>query len=296
MTSRFELKDLGETSSYLGLGITTMEDSTLSVSQSRYISSILQDFNLENAHSVTTPLPESITIDDHPLPERETGFSVKRYQHGIGCLQHLVTMTRPDIARAVGILSQFNSKPTPKCFDGLLHVLKYLKSTINFSLKYPPAERLHRSIPELSDFSDSDWAGPHKTMRKSTSGYVFTVNNSPNSWRSAKQSCITLSSNEAEYVSLSDAAREAVWLRNLLSDLGVIINEPVPIHLDSNGASELVKIDGQTPRSKHTDVRFHYSRELYKSGLIALLHVNSKDNMADLLTKLFTAKSHHEQQ
>lgn len=260
---RLELKDLGGPRKLLGLESSRCGNNCLSVCQSGYIKSILDDFHLDTARKVKTPLPDTFVPDDSPVPEQEAGFTVKRFQHGIGCVQHLASVTRPGICRALSILTQFNAKPTPKCWLGLLHLITYLKSTHSYSLKFRPSSTtrpLH-----IRGYSDLDWPARRNTSRKSTSGFIFLVNDAPIPWKSSKQTCITLSSNETGYVALADASREGFWIRSLLLDLNLIGDAPISLHVDKNGALHLVEVDGLTSRSKHIDVRFHFTRELYKT-------------------------------
>ena len=124
------------------------------------------------------------------------------------------TATRPDIAAAVGVLSQYMSRPSKDHWIGVKHVLRYLKGTLMYGLKFSA----HEEEPELLGYSDVDWAGDVDT-RRSTSGYVFQIGSSTVSWSSKKQATVAKSSTEAEYVALSSATQEAVWLRGLMGDL-----------------------------------------------------------------------------
>ena len=124
------------------------------------------------------------------------------------------TATRPDIAAAVGVLSQYMSKPSKDHWTGVKRILRYLKGTLKYGLKFS----VHEEEPELFGYSDADWAGDVDT-RRSTSGYVFQIGTSTVSWSSRKQATVAKSSTEAEYVALSSATREAVWLRRLMEDL-----------------------------------------------------------------------------
>lgn len=196
-------------------------------------------------------------------------------------------MTRLDIARPVSVLSQFNSKPTPKCWQGLLRIITYFKSTVNLAWPFRAAPDGPSSVhPTLFGFSDYNWAGKLNTSRKSTSTFVFTLNGSPVLWKSSKQSRVTLSSNEAEYVALLDTSREALCLRSVLLDISLIAPGPITIHVDNKGAIDFVKLDGITPRSKHVDTPFHFSRELYKLKIISVVHSASADYLANGCTKL----------
>ena len=135
------------------------------------------------------------------------------YQSAVGSLQYLSTMTRPDISFAVSNVAKFCSKPSKEHWVAVKRIMRYLKGTLNYGLLYKK-NKLNTCV----GYSDADWAGDVND-RKSTSGYIFQVGGTAVSWKSQKQSCTALSTAEAEYVALSQAAQEAIWLRQLNSDL-----------------------------------------------------------------------------
>ena len=134
-------------------------------------------------------------------------LKVKRNEDG--------SIDRFNIAAAGGVLSQYMSKPSKDHWMGVKRVLRYLKGTFNYGLKFS----LHAERTELNGYSVADWAGDVDT-RRSTSGYAFRFGNGTISWSSRKQPAVTKSSTEAEYVALSSATQEAIWLRRLMKDLG----------------------------------------------------------------------------
>jgi hypothetical protein len=107
-------------------------------------------------------------------------------------------------------------------------------------------------------------------------------------WRSQKQTCTALSTNEAEYIAASDASRDALWMRNIVRDLGLIVDSPFPpmiMHIDNAGAQAMAEDTLTTKRSKHVDVRYHYIQEKVHDGVIELQHCHTADQLADGLTK-----------
>jgi hypothetical protein len=131
---------------------------------------------------------------------------------------------------------------------------------------------------------DADWAGD-RNDRKSTNGYVFLLNGTPISWCSKKQQCVTLSSTEAEYVGLCAAAREAVYLRGLLEELGYPQSEPTVIYEDNQSAIAQTDHSTNFSRSKHVDVQYHYVKEQVLLGSIRIAYVPSTAQLADIFTK-----------
>ena len=129
---------------------------------------------------------------------------------------------------------------------------------------------------------------------KSTSGYVFTLGGGAIVWRSVKQKCVADSTMEAEYVAASEAAKEAVWLRNFLMDLDVIPGLPrsITIYCDNSGAVANSKEPRAHKASKHIERKYHLIREIVKRGDVVVAKIASEDNLADPFTKALPAKAH----
>ena len=131
---------------------------------------------------------------------------------------------------------------------------------------------------------DSDYAGD-LDKRRSTTGYVFTFSQAPVSWRSTLQSTVALSTTEAEYMAMTEAMKEAIWLQGLLDDLGVE-QDILKINCDSMSAIYLARNQVYHARTKHIDVRYHFVREILEEGDIDLLKIHTSENPADMLTKV----------
>ena len=136
----------------------------------------------------------------------------------------------------------------------------------------------------LHGFSDADWAGCVDS-RKSTSGYAFFLGKSLISWASKKQSIVALSSTEAEYVALCSATQETVWLRNLLQDIGLSQKEPTCVAEHNQGAMCLAKNPKDHNRTKHIDIKYHYTRQVVEENKMRLDYVPTGQMVADTLTK-----------
>src|SRR5262249_49265791 len=139
--------------------------------------------------------------------------------------------------------------------------------------------------------SDADWASD-KNDRKSFTGYIFIVNNGPVSWTSHKQSTVSHSTLEAEYMALSDASRECVARSHLYDELQISINIPV-IYSDNIGALTTAEDPTNYPRSKHIDIRYHYIRHCINEDILCVDHIPGDDNPADLFTKALGPLKHH---
>ena len=280
LATRFEIKDMGEMRHYLGMDVNIHPDGIF-LGQSTYIDELINSFGMETAHTHKTPLDSGLVIDDEP----DEHVNKTEYQRGVGSLQWLASRTRPDIAHAASILAQYNSAPTKKCWNALMHVLRYLRGSRDHGVQYQ--QRNEGADSSLIGYTDSDWAGAN-TGRKSIGGYIFMLAGSPISWQAKKQTCVATSSNEAEYMAASEAAKEAHWLRRVYASICAgedMESGPVPLYMDNQGAMALTTSEG-TKRSKHIDIRFHHIRDLQQQGIIVTKGVESKQMAADGLTKI----------
>ncbi|GJR13999.1 hypothetical protein Tco_0796651 [Tanacetum coccineum] len=193
---------------------------------------------------------------------------------------YVMTSTRPDIAYAVGRLSRFTSDPGRHHWHAITRVFKYLKGTMNYGLSYVG----YPSV--LEGYSDVSWIN-HVEDLSSTSGWVFLLGGGTISWASKKQTCITSSTMESEFVALAAAGKEAEWLRNLIHEILIWpkLIAPISIHCDS--ATTLAKAYSQiyNGKSRHLGVIHSMIRELIMNGVISIEFVRSQHNLADHLTK-----------
>lgn len=185
--------------------------------------------------------------------------------------------THPNISFSVNRLSQFLWDPSLAHWHAALRVLNYLASTKTLRL------RLGGALT-CEGYSDSNWA-ESLLDRRSTSSYVFKIGEGVISWKLRKQTTISLSSTEAEYKAMSDLCKEALWLRHVLDEIKLRPHLSIPLHVDNAGAEALSKNPQHHSRTKHIHTRFHFIRECVKKRRITVLHVSTKDMVADLLTK-----------
>ncbi|KAJ9253689.1 hypothetical protein DTO212C5_9256 [Paecilomyces variotii] len=277
ISERFEMKSLGPVKHYLGMEV-SRGAGVVQLTQSGYAREFVQSFGWKDFGHVDTPLDSKLQIDDEPTPE----INIEEYQRGVGCCQWLVTKTRPDLAKVTSLLAERNTRPTPKSYTALKRVIRYLQRTTDYGITYYKGDG-DIGLPQA--YCDSDHAGDTNT-RFSTSGFVFMLAGGPVSWKTRKQTCVAISSNEAEYVAASEAAREAWWIRRLMIDMGVTqVEGPITLNIDNDGAQDLIKSPSGTKRSKHIDIRFHYVRDMLAQGVIDVKRVDSADNLADGFTK-----------
>ncbi|XP_074304163.1 secreted RxLR effector protein 161-like [Silene latifolia] len=211
---------------------------------------------------------------------------VVRSLSAIGALMYLANNTQPDIAFSVNLLARFSASPTKRHWNGVKHLLRYLQGTQDLGLFYP-----RKKDATLIGYGDAGYlSDPQKA--KSQTGYVFTYDGTPISWKSTKQTLTAISSNHAELISLLyEASRECIWLRSMIK---YIENEcdiktsdhPTIIYEDNTACIAQVKegyIKGD--RTKHIASKFFYTHDLKEQGTIDIQQVRSSENLAELFTK-----------
>lgn len=278
LSTMFEMEDCGEAKVCLGLEITrNREQNSLKISQKSYLQKVLCRFGMDEAKSVCTPMQSQ--IEDSALKDVEADSNL--YSQAIGSLMYLMVCTRPDIAFAVGRLSQYMNSPTMQLWTCVKRVFRYLQGTRENGITYTksPTNTIH-----LLGYSDSDWAGC-KLDRKSTSGYVFCVSGGAVSWKSKKQTVVTTSTAEAEYMALGSAAQECVWLGRILNFAIADRSEIPSLLVDNQGSIRMAKNDISGNRTKHIDIKYHLVRDLLRENHFALKYCASAEMTADIFTK-----------
>ena len=222
--------------------------------QKQYILNLLKKYGLSDAKIVSIPADISVKQKKDDGVSKEVN-SVS-YQSMIRSLLYAAIATRPDIAHAVGAVSKFCSKSIEANLIAVKRIQHYLKGTLNLAIKY---QRLESNM--LIGYSDADWAGDLDDHHSMT-GNLFLMAGGPVNWLSKKQAVVALSTSEAEYIALSSATQEAMWLRKLLiSDLQVTSQEPTVLMEDNQGAISIARNPVAHSRTKHIDIRYHYIRE-----------------------------------
>ena len=215
----------------------------------------------------------------------------KIYRSGVGMLLYLVKHSRPDIANAVRELSKALDGTSPAAYKELMRVLKFVMDTKQLSLKIEPKIGTDTSDWNIVAFSDSDYAGDSET-RISVAGFVLYLLEVPISWKSKGQKGVTLSSSEAEFVALSEAAKEVKFVYQVLTSMGVKVTLPIVVRVDNVGAIFIGSNVAVSQRSKHIDIRYHFVREFVHDGFIKIVFVKTAHNDADIFTKNLSGELH----
>lgn len=286
--ARFKMKDLGEMSYCLGLGVhRDAIRSKVFIEQSDYVRNLLELYGLSDCNAQPTPGAVGVKLSSEMCPQtdedRRRVLKMEEtmcYRSAVGNLTY-VLHTRPEISFALCEVARYVENPGPAHYVALKRIFRYLKGTVDYGILY---SRSPDGNVVLSGASDSDWAGDIDS-RKSTSGYVFNIGSGTVTSKSKKQSCTSLSSCQAEAVAGSSAGQEAVWLRHVLRDLGFEQKEPTRIDMDNTGAISFSENQTHHSRMKHIDLRKFFLRELIDQKAVRLSKVSSSQNPADILTK-----------
>jgi hypothetical protein len=203
---------------------------------------------------------------------------ITMYRRIVGSLIYM-TITRPNLNYAVGVVSQFMQTPRKPHLDAMRGILRYIKHTLHCGIFYEAKSQL-----QVHGYTNADWAG-NVSDRRSISGFLFSFGSGAISWSSKKQPIVALSSMEAKYKGATIVTYEVVWLQKLLSDLGLLVDAPVVIYCDNISSILLANNPVYHARTKHIEVHYHFIRKKVLAKEIDLIHVSTENQVADIFTK-----------
>nr|AAZ28936.1 polyprotein [Phanerochaete chrysosporium RP-78] len=254
---------------------------TVSFSQRAYIDQIISRYGFEDIKPLAAPMDPHLVLSKEDCPSTAAEVAEMRhkpYRQALGALMYAAIATRPDIAYAVNQLARFAENPGMKHWNALRRVYAYLKGTRDLSLVLGGDAR----DGPLVGYTDAD--GMSTEGRQAVSGYAFLIGGAV-SWSSKRQEIVALSTSEAEYVALTHAAKEALWLRNYLHEVWQMPLQPMQLYSDNQSAIALARDDRYHARSKHIDIRYHFIRYHIEHGNITVTYCPTEDMVADTLTK-----------
>jgi hypothetical protein len=200
------------------------------------------------------------------------------YCEAISSLMYASVATRPDITFAVSTLSQFLDNPGSVHWEATKRVIQYLAGTKDINLMYGTECR------DLLSFTDAD--GAMQSHQHAISRYAFLINGGTVSWSLRKQELVMLSTAEAEYVAMTHAAKEGIWLQQIINELFQRpLSEPTTLFCDNQSAIRLAMGDNYHARTKHIDIWFHFIRKMIKDGTFNLIYCPTDEMTADILMK-----------
>lgn len=301
LTARFETKDLGDSTWMLGMRITRDRAArTIKLDQTQYINETLKIYNMAEVRTARTPAEVNNGAQEDDRDGGDKPADVKEYQAIVGKLLYAAISTRPDIAYATQMLTRHMQKPLRRHVTAAERVLRYLAGTREKGLLFGRRHCPDGSV-SVSAFADADW-GSDRSNRKSVSGWIASVNGDPVSWASKKQSCVSLSTCEAEIYAAGAAVQELLWLRGLLQELGVpqfdesgdsrrdaAGGAAAVLYGDNQSAIAVAKTGVKRERTKHIDIRWHFITDEVARGHVNLQWIPTERQEADLLTKALHA-------
>jgi hypothetical protein len=279
LAAQFDLTDMGDASFYVGVDL-VITPGRVALSQQRYIADLLQRFPSPSQRTRPVMVPGKVRSAD-------TSMLLPRpcllFPQIIGSLLYLAVWTRPDISNATQKLSRVLVCPTEDDLTAAYRILDYLEHTQDLQLVYSAAA----ADPLFEAFCDSDYASDALSVppRRSTSGSVVFMAGGPVSWASKTQQSVAGSTMEAEYMAANITAREALWMRHLLPELGFPVTGALAIQCDNEAGIALVKNPMCTAKAKHIDIIHHFVRERVLSGELSIQYVAGEKNVADIFTK-----------
>jgi hypothetical protein len=281
LAKRFEVKDLGAAKFFLGQEIMRHKEG-IRVSQGQYVKTLLRRFDMEECKPVSTPMEKGKMLG------KETGVLLKDedpkkvlYQEIVGSLLYLSVHSRPDLSFALGVLNRYMQNPTDLHSIAAKRLLRYLKGTIDMGLNFPS----DNGQQGVRVYTDADFGG-ELDKRRSTSGMIACLHGGAVLWGSKLQSVVATSTAEAEYIAAAYAAKEALWLRKVLSDVYGHVS-PIVLHCDNQSALHLMTqhTAGVSGRTKHVDVQYHFVRDRFQRGELGVQFVATDEQLADMFTK-----------
>ena len=282
------MKKLGQITFCLGLQLSHLPGGAIFLHQTTYTRKLLRRFGMDKANPLSTPMiGRSKSSDDHYTPYEE---EEDEYQ---GALLYLSTYTCPDISFAVSVLAHHSQQPSVRYWHRVKHFLRYLRGTEDLGLLYTKGGQ-----EAVVGYADAGFRSD-ETSGKSQTGYMFLKNNAPITWKSVKQTVTATFTNHSELIAFHEAAREAIWIRNLdktiKAQCGLNYDNQATIIFEDNAACVAQVSEGfiKSDRVKHIPPQiFGYTQELIQTKQIEVQKVESSQNLADILTKALPAHTH----
>uniref|UniRef100_A0A6N2LRF5 Integrase catalytic domain-containing protein n=1 Tax=Salix viminalis TaxID=40686 RepID=A0A6N2LRF5_SALVM len=284
LSSNFEMKDMGEASYVIGIEIIRdRSQGLLSLSQKGYINKVLKRYGMDKCSIGKAPIQKGDQFSKMQCRNELERKEMERipYASVVGSLNYVQTCSRPDISFAVGMLGRYQSNPGMDHWKAAKKVLRYLQGTKEYKLTYRRSDNI-----EIVGYSDSDYAGCIDS-RKLTFGYLFLLAGGAVSWKCGKQSVIATSTMEAEFVACFEATVHALWLRNLISGLGIVdsIAKPLRIYCDNSATVFFSKNDKYSKGAKHMEIKYLSVKEEVQKRRVTFEHIRTNMMLADPLMK-----------
>lgn len=285
LMTKYKIETIGNADVILGMRVRRDRvKGELTIDQQVYIRQLLTQNGMADCNHVASPeyVGEDESTKDCSLAD--ASFGLESFGSIVGGLLYLTLVARPDMSHAVHKLSQSVSNPQVTDWLAVRRVLRYLKGTTHIGLVYRADRHASDTIVITPSYCDASYGGD-RIDRKSTTGWLVSLNGNITNWSSKKQVTICLSSAEAEYMSVASVIQELLWMRMILGEMGEVQTDATVLHCDNQAAMAIASNDVDHSRTKHIDIRHHFVREHIASGAIRLVWVSTNDQSADILTK-----------
>ncbi|KAL5577658.1 hypothetical protein UlMin_019357 [Ulmus minor] len=270
LTKEFDIKELGRLKYFLGIEVAHSQEGIF-ISQQKYVTDLLTETGKLGCKPAVVPVDPNQKLGEAP---EDLAVDREMYQRLVGKLIYL-SHTRPDIAYAVSMVSQFMHSPREVHLQAAYQILHYLKGSL-----------------VLEAYTDADYA-ESVVNRRSTSGYCTFIGGNLVTWRSKKQSVVARSSAEAEFRAMALGICELLWLKIILDDLKIKRSGPMRLYCDNKSAISIAHNPVQHDRTKHIEVDRNFIKEKLDSGLVCTPYVSTTEQLADILTKGLSSKVFH---
>ena len=274
--AKFPGKEMGslENNQYLQWKIKRTDDS-ISISQEKLVRELLEKLKMLDCKKTSNPSDPHVILGlDHDGMKSDF-----EYRSCIGSLYHLSNCTRPDICYAVSYAARYQINPGNTEVTAVKRILQYLQSTKDSALVFRKVQN-EKFLMEI--YVDASYAPQGE---KSTTGWIIYVNGYPISWKTLKQSITAKSSAESEYIALSQAISEGLYIRSVLIELGCEIDGSIQVYEDNMAAIKIADNPVYKSKVKQVNVHYHFIRDYVKMGIVEISHIESKDQIADMFTK-----------
>jgi len=294
LVRRFNTKDMGPSTWILGMRITRNRKArTITLDQELYVSKALQRYGMQACAMVSTPeVVGGVTGSSEE--ELRAPADQQLFQEIVGTLMYAAVSCRLDIAHAVHALASDMQAPTGRSMLAAKRVLRYLAGTKDIGLVFgalaggnvsaSDTRGRNSTLVEVCAYADADWANDKKD-RKSITGWVAKLNGDPISWSSKKQRVVALSTCEAELYAEGAAVQEVLWLRDLITELGLHVQFGSLVYGDNQSTIAVSQNGVKSDRTKHVDVKYHFITQTVEEGAVKLKWIPTTEQQADIFTK-----------
>jgi hypothetical protein len=284
LASKFELKILHEKNKFLGVVFKRERpDRTITLTQQDYIQNALHSFGFDEFNSTKMPWPSGLS-STLPIEVKDTNEETLRdWQAKVGQLIWISIMTRPDISFTVSRLASGNNGPTATQKAIMKQLWRYLKGTLAKGIKLGGWNSRDGSL-RLAAYSDASFAD-NVPSRASTGGYVILAGPGPILWKTKRQTIVTTSTTEAEFINLTPTGINLLWIISLAKELGFEQETSPIVYTDSQNAELIALNPMEVARTKHIDVKYKWIIEQVAKKAVKLQRVGTNDMTADGLTK-----------